>query len=174
MRKKALIILLTFPLTLTMYIWLFAGSIKYTEEITIDSNIDAICTLFNNPDNMSKYMKEFKKYKLIEGKQGNNGAKSEVTVNIEEKDVVLIEKIINNNLPNQKKVSYESDGVKNTVTSKFEKTGNNKTKYINTQEFEFTGYRKIISFFLKTKKQEAMQAQTKQYLTNFKEFAENH
>ena len=174
MRKKALIILLTFPLTLTMYIWFFSGNIEYTEEIIIDSNIDSICALFNNPDNMSKYMKEFKKYKLLEGKQGNNGAKSEVTVNINEQEIVLIEEIINNNLPNQKKVLYKSDGVNNTVTSKFEKIGNNKTKYINTQEFEFTGYRKFISFFLKTKMKGAMKEQTKQYLMNFKKFAEKN
>ena len=46
--KKALIILVTFPITLVIYILLFTGNIKYTEEIEINTNIDSVITLFDN------------------------------------------------------------------------------------------------------------------------------
>ena len=54
--KKALIILVTFPITLVIYILLFTGNIKYTEEIEINTNIDTVIALFDNPYNMQEYM----------------------------------------------------------------------------------------------------------------------
>ena len=54
--KKFIFIILTFPITLVLYILLFSGNIKYSEEIVIDSNIDKVIDLFDNPHNMKQYM----------------------------------------------------------------------------------------------------------------------
>ena len=45
----------------------------------------------------------------------------------------------------------------------------NQTKFINDQEFIFKGYMKIMGFFM----QSAFEQQSRVYLQNFKEFAEN-
>ena len=56
--------------------------------------------------------------------------------------------IINNNLPEEKKVTYSAPGVYNIVTNRFIKISENKTKFINEQEFEFKGYMKVMGFFM--------------------------
>ena len=172
--KKILLIVLSFPITLVLYILLFTGNIKYTEEIEINSNIDSLIVLFDNPYNMKEYMEGIESYTVLSGNIREVGAKAELVVAFIEKDVVkrrivMIEEIITNNLPKEKKVTYTADGVYNIVTNRFEKVSENKTKFINEQEFEFKGYMKIISFFIPS----AFKKQSRIYLEDFKEFAEN-
>ena len=167
--KKALIILVTFPITLVLYILLFTGNIKYTEEIEINTNIDTVIALFDNPYNMQEYMDGIESYKVVEGNIREVGAKAEMTVLMGEKKIIMIEEIISNNLPEEKKVTYTADAVYNIVTNKFERISDNKTKFINEQEFEFKGFMKIIGFFMPS----AFKKQSRVYLKDFKEFAEN-
>ena len=167
--KKILLIILSFPITLVIYILLFTGNIKYTEEIEINTNIDTVIALFDNPYNMQKYMEGIESYKVVEGNIREVGAKAEMTVLMGEKKIIMIEEIITNNLPEEKKVTYTADGVYNIVTNKFIKVSENKTKFINEQEFEFKGFMKIIGFFMPS----AFKKQSRVYLEDFKEFAEN-
>ena len=167
--KKILLIILSFPITLVIYILLFTGNIRYTEEIEINTNIDAVIALFDNPYNMQKYMEGIESYKVVEGNIREVGAKAEMIVLMGENKIIMIEEIIINNLPEQKKVTYTADAVYNIVTNKFERISDNKTKFINEQEFEFKGFMKIIGFFMPS----AFKKQSRVYLEDFKEFAEN-
>jgi len=167
--KKALIILVTFPITLVIYILLFTGNIKYTEEIEINTNIDTVIALFDNPYNMQEYMEGIESYKIVEGNIREVGAKAEMTVLMGEKKIIMIEEIITNNLPEEKKVTYTADAVYNIVTNKFIKVSENKTKFINEQEFEFKGFMKIIGFFMPS----AFKKQSRIYLQDFKEYVES-
>jgi len=167
--KKALIILVTFPITLVIYILLFTGNIKYTEEIEINTNIDTVIALFDNPYNMQKYMDGIESYKIVEGNIREVGAKAEMIVLMGEKKIIMIEEIITNNLPEEKKVTYTADAVYNIVTNKFIKVSENKTKFINEQEFEFKGFMKIIGFFMPS----AFKKQSRIYLQDFKEYVES-
>ena len=169
MVKKVLLIILIFPITLVIYILLFTGNIKYTEEIEINTNIDTVIALFDNPYNMQKYMQGIESYKVVEGNIREVGAKAEMTVLMGEKKIIMTEEIITNNLPEQKKVTYTADAVYNIVTNKFIRVSENKTKFINVQEFEFKGFMKIIGFFMPS----AFKKQSRVYLKDFKEFAEN-
>ena len=48
MKKKTLIIIiLSFPITLTIYIFLFVGNIKFEENVVINSNIDTVAMVLN-------------------------------------------------------------------------------------------------------------------------------
>ncbi len=167
--KKILIILVTFLITLVIYILLFSGDVKYSEEIEINTNIDTVIALFDNPYNMQKYMQGIESYKVVEGNIREVGAKAEMIVLMGEKKIIMIEEIITNNLPEEKKVTYTADGVYNIVTNKFIKVSVNKTKFINEQEFEFKGFMKIIGFFMPS----AFKQQSRVYLEDFKKFAEN-
>ena len=172
--KKTLLIILSFPITLVLYILLFTGNIKYTEEIEINSNIDTVIALFDNPYNMKEYMDGIESYTVLSGNIREVGAKAELVVSFIKEDVVkrrivMIEEIITNNLPKEKKVTYTADGVYNIVINRFIKVSDHKTKFINEQEFEFKGYMKIMGFFMPS----AFKQQSRIYLQDFKEFAEN-
>jgi len=166
--KKILLIILSFPITLIIYILLFTGNIKYTEEIEINTNIDTVIALFDNPYNMQKYMQGIESYKVVEGNIREVGTKAEMIVLMEEKKIIMIEEVITNNLPKEKKVTYTADAVYNIVTNRFEKVSENKTKFINEQEFKFKGFMKIIGFFIPS----AFRQQSRVYLEDFKRFAE--
>ena len=173
--KKTILIILSFPITLVLYILLFTGNIKYTEEIEINSNIDTVITLFDNPYNMKEYMEGIESYTVLNGNIKEAGTTSELIVNYIEDDgvkhkIVMIEEIITNNLPKEKKVTYTANGVYNIVTNSFIRITDDKTKFINEQEFEFKGYMKVMGFFMPS----AFKEQSKVYLQNFKEFVENH
>jgi hypothetical protein len=167
--KKILLIILSFPITLIIYILLFTGNIKYTEEIEINTNIDTVIALFDNPYNMQKYMEGIESYKIVEGNVREVGAKAEMIVVMREKKIIMIEEILTNNLPQEKTLTYTSDAFYNIVINKFIKVSKNKTKFINKQEFEFKGYMKIIGFFMPS----AFKKQSRVYLNDFKKFAEN-
>ena len=167
--KKILIIILTFPITLVLYILLFSGNVKYSEEIVINADIYTVTALFDNPYNMKEYMNGIESYKVVEGNIREVGAKAEMIVLMGEKKIIMIEEIITNNLPEEKKVTYTADGVYNIVTNRLVKVSDNKTKFINEQEFEFKGYMKVIGFFMPS----AFKQQSRIYLQDFKEFAEN-
>ncbi len=173
--KKLVLIILSFPITLVLYILLFNNSIKYSEEIVINRNIDTVTALFDNPYNMKEYMDGINSYTLISGNIGEPGAKAEIIINYIEEDaknrkIVMTEEIITNNLPKDKKITYKANGVYNIVINKFIKISENQTKFINEQEFIFKGYMKIMGFFM----QSVFEQQSRVYLQNFKEFAENH
>ena len=118
---------------------------------------------------MQEYMEGIESYKVVEGNIREVGAKAEMIVVMGEKKIIMIEDIITNNLPEEKKVTYTADAVYNIVTNKFIKVSENKTKFINEQEFEFKGFMKIIGFFVPS----TFKKQSRVYLKDFKEFAEN-
>jgi len=172
--KKILLIILSFPITLVLYILLFSGDVKYSEEIVINANIDTVVALFDNPYNMKEYMEGFENYKLLEGKINEVGAKAEIIINFvepgkEEQKIVMIEEIVTNNLPLEKTIIYTANGVYNIVNNRIIKISETQTKFINEQEFRFNGYMKIIGFFMPS----AFRQQSRVYLKNFKAFVEN-
>ena len=169
MKKKTLIlIILSFPITLTVYVFLFADNIKFEEEIVINANIDSIALILNNPSKIDNYMPGVEKYSLKKGDLGRKGAVAEIKINSEGNDILLKETIIHNNLPNEIKISYKADGVYNIVTHRLEELSNNKIRLINIQEFEFNGYMKFVSFFMES----ALRNQSRVYLDNFKNYVE--
>ena len=172
--KKFIIIILTFPITLVLYILLFTGNIKYSEVIVINSNIEKVIDLFDNPYNMEQYMYGFESYTIVKGNINEIGTISEININFndngkKESKIIMIEEILSNNLPIEKKLQYTSNGILNIVTNKFEKISENETKFINEQEFVFNTYMKLLFYFSKS----SLKYQTRLYLNNFKDFVEN-
>ena len=172
--KKFIIIILTFPITLVLYILLLSGNIKYSEEIVINSNIEKVIDLFDNPYNMKQYMYGFESYTIVKGNINEIGTISEININFndngkKESKIIMIEEILSNNLPTEKKLQYTSNGILNIVTNKFEKISDNQTKFINEQEFVFNTYMKLLFYFSKS----SLKYQTRLYLNNFKDFVEN-
>ena len=172
--KKIILIILSFPITLVLYILLFTGNLKYSEEIEINANIDTVSALFDNPYNMKEYMDGIKSYTVLSGNIREVGAKAELIVSyieedVEKRKIIMIEEVLTNNLPEEKKVTYTADAVYNIVTNKLIKISDNKTKFINEQEFEFKGYMKVMGFFMPS----AFKQQSRIYLENFKNFVES-
>lgn len=143
---------------------------KYTVEIEINKPIDKVIELFDNVDNMGKWMEGLQSFEPISGTPGQVGAKSKLRFKMGKREIEMIETITVRNLPEEFSGTYEVDNVFNIVKNKFVKISEERTKYISENEFQFKGiFMKIIAFLMPG----AFKKQSLHYLNAFKKFAEN-
>lgn len=142
---------------------------KYTTEIEINKPIEKVIELFDNADNMSKWMEGLVSFEHLSGTPGQVGAKSKLKFKMGKRELEMIETVTVRNLPDEFSGIYEAKGVVNSVKNKFVDLPNSKTKYISEQEFQFKGFMKVIAFLMPG----AFKKQSMKYLNDFKKFAEN-
>ena len=119
---------------------------KYSKEIIIDLPREELIAKMENPENFKHWQKGFISYKHLSGNPGHEDARSKLKYKMGKRDREMIETIEKNNLPNKLFVSYDAKGVFNKQKNYFEEVGNNSTKWISDNEFEFSGFIKIIAF----------------------------
>lgn len=142
---------------------------KYTVEITIDLPRKRVVELFNNPDNMPKWMNGLESFEHISGEPGQPGAKSRLVFNEGKRVIEMVETIHTNNLPEEMTGSYETNGVVNNMVVQFKELDENSTKYIAYQEFIFSGlFMKLMGLLMPG----AFKKQSMKYMESFKKFAE--
>ena len=142
---------------------------KFSAEIEINKPIDTVIALFDDPDNLFKWMEGLQSFEHVSGTAGEPGAKSKMMFKMGKRDVEMTETVLVRNLPDEFTGSYEAKGVYNIVKNRFQKISNTKTKYITDQEFQFKGFMKCIAFLMPG----AFKKQSMKYLTSFKNFAES-
>ncbi len=141
---------------------------KYKEEIDIDRPIDAVVALFDDPDSLKEWMDGFQGFTHLEGIPGERGAKSALQFRQGKRTIEMVETILIRNLPEEFTATYTAKGVNNISTNRFIPLPDNRTRYVSEQEFNFSGFMKIIGFiFGRTFKK-----QTLRHLNSFKRFAE--
>ena len=140
---------------------------QYTTEININRPLEKVVALFSNPANFSEWMEGFQKYELIEGEEGKAGSKSKFSFKMKNREVEMIETILENNLPKEFTVTYDAKGVHNIQTTRFIKIDDETTKYLAENEFQFKGLMKLMALM-----PGAFKKQTMKYMENFKKFAE--
>lgn len=141
---------------------------KYSVEIEINQPIAKVIELFDNVDNMKQWMEGLQSFEHISGTAGQVGAKSKLMFKMGSREIEMIETITVRNLPAEFSGTYEAKGVFNIVRNKFQSIGENKTKYISEQEFQFGGFMKLIGFIMPG----TFKKQSMKYLQDFKNFAE--
>lgn len=129
---------------------------KFTTETDINKPIDKVIELFDNADNMSKWMEGLQSFEHISGTPGQPGAKSKLKFKMGKRDIEMIETITVRNFPDEFSGIYEAKGVNNIVINKFVKVSEE-------------GFMKIIGFLMPN----AFKKQSIKYLNDFKKFAEN-
>lgn len=142
---------------------------KYTSEIEINKPIDKVIELFDNPENMKKWMNGLQSFEPLSGKPGYPGAKSKLKFKMGNREIEMIETITTRNLPEEFSGTYEANGVFNIVVNKFIRLSDIKTKYVTENEFQFKGFMKIIGLLMPG----AFKKQSLKYLTDFKNFVES-
>ncbi|MGI9518032.1 MAG: hypothetical protein ACR2NP_13345 [Pirellulaceae bacterium] len=85
------------------------------------------------------------------------------------RNLEMIESITSRNFPNEFDGTYETKGVFNIVKNRFVELSPGKTRWISENEFQFSGFMKVIGFLMKG----TFPKQSLKYLQDFKAFAEN-
>ncbi len=143
---------------------------QYSVEIEINKPVDEVVKLFDNQENMDKWMEGLQSFELISGEPGQPGAKSRLKFKMGKRDIEMIETITEHNLPDLLTATYEAQGVYNKVKNKFQTIDGNRTKYITEQEFRFKGIMRLMAAFMPG----AFKKQSMKYLNDFKQFAESN
>lgn len=142
---------------------------KYTTEIEINQPIDKVIALFDNSDNMKKWMEGLQSFEHLSGTAGQVGSKSRLVFKMGKRELEMIETVTVKDLPREFSGSYEAKGVFNIVKNKFVSLPDNRTRYISEQEFQFKGFMKLFGLLMPG----AFKKQSMKYLTDFKKFAES-
>ncbi|HBL78921.1 MAG TPA: SRPBCC family protein [Aequorivita sp.] len=143
---------------------------KYSVSITIDKPVNEVVALFDNVDNMKKWMNGLESFEPLDGTPGEVGAKSRLRFKMGKREIEMIETITAKNLPEEFTGTYEAKGVFNIVRNSFEPLPGNKTKYTTEQEFQFKGFMKLMGLLMPG----AFKKQSMKYLQDFKAFAESN
>ena len=171
--KIIIIILILIPLLLGLILVFDNGTLKYSEEITINQSIDIVNTLFEDIYNMKKYMPGTKAIVLISGTDREENANYKITIEAGDQTMDMNAVLKKNNLPDSLQIYYKMPGVLNIMTQRHKKISEEKTLIINEQEFQFKGVMKILAFFQPPGfNLEAFKKQSKIYLVEFKKFTE--
>ncbi|MBR9920480.1 MAG: SRPBCC family protein [Bacteroidetes bacterium] len=143
---------------------------RYTTQIEIDKPIDEVIALFDNPDNMDKWMEGLQSFEPISGTPGQPGAKSKLKFKSGKREIEMVETVLVRNLPEEFSGSYEAKGVYNVVRNKFEPLPDNRTLYITENEFQF---KRFMMRLMGLMMPGAFRKQSVKYLQDFKRFAES-
>ena len=142
---------------------------KYTVEVTIEASRDRVVAAFDNPDNLKKWMPGLLSIEPISGTPGKVGAKTRLKFDMDGRQIEMIETITERNLPESCSGTYDANGVHNIVSNRFEAVGENRTRWVAENEFQFSGFMmKLMGWLMPG----AFRKQSLKYLESFKAFVE--
>ena len=141
---------------------------KYSNEVVIKRPLKEVIDLFDNEENMFKWQPGLVEFEHLSGNKGETGSRSRLMYKMGKREVEMIETITAKNLPDVFNGTYEAKGVWNEVRNSFVALDDQTTKWVAHSHFEFSGFMKIIAFFMPG----AFKKQSQVYLDKFKAFAE--
>lgn len=142
---------------------------KYTVSVEINQPLGRTIALFDNEENMFKWMDGLIGFDHIIGDKGEVGAKSRLRFKRGKREMAMIETIELKQLPEYIEMTYEAGPVFNRVISRFSEKDQNTTIYESENEFIFKSWgMKAMAFFMPG----AFKKQSQKYLKDFKKFAE--
>ena len=141
---------------------------KYTTELTIRLPRERVVALFDDPANLAKWQKGLKSMEPLSGTPGTEGAKTRLVYDEGGREMVLVETLLTYDLPDAYVALYEARGVKNRSTNRFYATEDNQTRWVQENEFKFSGLMAVAALFMRG----AFPKQTRKDMGRFKNFAE--
>ena len=142
---------------------------KYTAEISINLPRSKVIEIFDNTENLYKWQPGLRNRIHLEGKPGEEGARSELVYEGRKGDLVITETITVKRLPEQMHMNYTSRGVYNEVANWFSEEEPGKTLWRSINLFRFKGFMMIMAPFMK----QAFIHNTMLNMDRFKIFAED-
>lgn len=145
---------------------------KYKCSIEINKSLEELVKLWEDEDNFPFWQDGFHSIELLEGEKGRINSKSRILLNQGKRKMELIETILLNDLPHNKKALYEHKHMTNTQSSSFQSLGNNKCLYIS--EVEYLKFNGLMPKLMSKLFPGLFKKQSEKWMRQFKQFAENH
>ena len=143
---------------------------KYTTEIIIKKPLEEVIKRMDSTDNMKHWQEGLVSAEHISGTPGQFGAKMKLNYDFGKRKIEVIEIITKQNFPEEFHATYNTKGIRNIQQNYFTETNEGHTKWICKNEYQPTNFAMNAMLFFMPR---AFKKQTKTYMTNFKNFAEN-
>ena len=145
-------------------------TMKYSKEVDIELPVDKVLELMQDPENMKHWQPDLLGYEPLDDNTGEVGSQMKLRFRMGKREIEMIETVLEKDLPKKLVLEYTTNGVNNVNTNVFQQISENKTKWIQKNEFQFKSIpMKIFGFLMPG----AFKKQSQEYLDNFKEFAES-
>lgn len=151
-------------------IFLMKKHMKYTCEVLIRRPKEKVAVLFENPRNLQHWQPGFISVTHLSGKPGQAGSRSRLLYKMDKREIEMIETVNSNTMPDAFNSTFETKNVVNIQENRFEKVGDNITRWVSYNEFRFGGIMKLVAIFMPG----AFKKQSQKYLDMFKEYAEQN
>lgn len=143
---------------------------KYICTTIINLSVEKTVRLWTDEDHFDEWQDGFESIELLEGEKDVGGSKSKIIFKQGKRKLELIETIISNNLPTEKKALYEHIHMSNTQTTRFERISDDRTRF--TSEVEYTKFNGFMPKLMAKLFSGMFQKQSQKWMNQFKEFAE--
>ncbi len=141
---------------------------NHTLETTIDKPLQEVISFFRDTSKYSLWMEGLQEHRITKGSAGEVGTEAIFVFDMKGRIMEMKETVLISDLPKKYLVQYDAPGVLNKVEFGFSEIDENTTKVINYNEFKFSGFMKIVSFFMGG----AFKKQSQKYLDSFKSAVE--
>ena len=138
--------------------------------IDINQSQSKVSELFADPKYLKEYQDGFVKKILISGKEGEEGAVSNLYYKQGKQEMELTETVTANKLPNSFEASYHHIHMDNTMKCNFVALSDNQTRY--EYEFEYTRINWIMPKLMAILFPSMYRKQIEKWMKQFKEFVE--
>ena len=143
---------------------------KFSGSVEINKPRPIVCELFADPAHLGAYQDGFQRKELEKGAAGQNGAVSKMYYKYGNREMVLTETIVSNNLPDSFEAFYHHKHMDNTMKCRFVELGPNRTSY--EYEFEYTRINWFMPKLMAILFPGMYRKQGHKWMQQFKEFVE--
>lgn len=141
---------------------------KYTLSNTINSPLHKVEEKISTSEGTKQWTEGLQTIEQITGKYCDIGSKRRLYYLFNNKEMIITETILEQNLPEQIKFAYDSTMGRNVVELLFEEITKGQVKQTSNTTMELKGMMKLFGFILKG----MFKKQSKKYMTAFKKYAE--
>lgn len=143
---------------------------QYVTEILIKKPISEVIKNLNSTDKLKHWQDALVSTEHISGVPRKLGAKTRLNYSFGRRKMEIIEIVTHQNFPDEYHVTYTTKGVRNIQGNFYKTTEDGFTKWISENELQPTNLKmSMMLFFMPS----VFKKQTKNYMTNFKNFVEN-
>ena len=144
---------------------------KFSGSLIINKPRQQVVDLYTDTNRLKDYQDGFVSKTLLEGNAGENGAKSEMRYEQGKRKLLLIETVVNNQLPDSFEGHYHHEHMDNTMKVSFEELENDQTRY--NYEFEYTRINWVMPRLMAILFPGMYRKQGEKWMRQFKEMVEN-
>ncbi len=144
---------------------------KYTSKININLNLETFIKKLISTENLKHWHLGLTNYDHIYGTPGKTGSKIRLHYVLDKKKFYLVQTISKNALPYELDLTYESTGLYTLQKNNFEVVSDFEVLWTSENEIIPTNFKMRMMLLIMPN---TFKKQTKIYLENFKNFAENN